>query len=38
MDTINVILNHRSIRKFQQQAVTAEQDKTLVTAAQRAST
>ncbi|MCO4097252.1 oxygen-insensitive NADPH nitroreductase [Macrococcoides canis] len=38
MDTINVILNHRSIRKFQQQALTAEQVKTLVTAAQRAST
>ncbi|MDJ1112299.1 oxygen-insensitive NADPH nitroreductase [Macrococcus sp. S115] len=38
MDTIDLLLNHRSIRKFKDEPLSQEQIKTLVTAAQHAST
>lgn len=38
METIDLLMNHRSIRKFKEQPLTSEQVKTLVTAAQHAST
>lgn len=37
-DTISLLMNHRSIRKFKDQPVTEEQLRTIVSAAQMAST
>lgn len=37
-DTISLLMNHRSIRKFKDQLITEEQLRTIVSAAQMAST